>query len=143
MQLICPCEKKMWMFYFLFTTYQCIYTVGCYKNIMLIPSVNSFIILVLNHWFLNFFSKQYLHVFVILVCFFEADSEAKTYLFKLFFYIEDLAIKAFFFAETWPSTLISVVTLTFHLPFILLGLGMPIVVKRLKYMAGILRNTCT
>lgn len=99
MQLICPCEKKMWMFYFLFTTYQCIYTVGCYKNIMLIPSVNSFIILVLNHWFLNFFSKQYLHVFVILVCFFEADSEAKTYLFKLFFYIEDLAIKAFFFCR--------------------------------------------
>lgn len=94
----CLCEKKMWMFYFLFTTYQCIYTVGCYKNIMLIPSVNSFIILVLNHWFLNFFSKQYLHVYVILVCFFEADSEAKTYLFKLFFYIEDL-LKLFFFCR--------------------------------------------
>lgn len=122
MQLICPCEKKMWMFYFLFTTYQCIYTVGCYKNIMLIPSVNSFIILVLNHWFLNFFSKQYLHVYVILVCFFEADSEAKNVPFQTFFSYWR-SIKAFFFAETWPSTLISVVALTFHLPFILLGLA--------------------
>lgn len=104
----CPCEEKIWMFLFLFTTCYVYIHCGLLKeytaySILKIPLL---IILVLNHWFKFFFQNN---TYVILVFFFEA--EAKNIPFQTFFYIGDVFSKLFFL-ETWPSTLNSVVT--FH-----------------------------
>lgn len=85
------------------------------------------IILVLNHWFKFIFSKQYLCHFGVLFW-----SWSKKHTFSNFFLYWRSILKAIFLA-TWPSTLNSVVTLTFHLPFILFDLAR---CSKLKYLHG-------
>lgn len=124
----CPREEKIWMFCFYSLLVMYIHS-GLLKeytaySIFKIPLL---IILVLNHWFKFFFQNN---TYVILVFFFEA--EAKNIPFQTFFYIGDVFSKLFFL-ETWPSTLNSVVTLTFHLPLILFYLAH---CSKLKYLHG-------
>lgn len=114
---------------FLFTTCYVYIHCGLLKeytaySIFKIPLL---IILVLNHWFKFFFQNN---TYVILVFFFEA--EAKKHTFSNFFLYWRSILKAIFL-ETWPSTLNSVVTLTFHLPFILFDLAR---CSKLKYLHG-------
>lgn len=122
----CPCEEKMFCFYSLLVMYiHCGLLKGYTAySIFKIPLL---IILVLNHWLKFFFQNN---TYVILVFFFEA--EAKNIPFQTFFLYWRSILKAIFL-ETWPSTLNSVVTLTFHLPFILFDLAH---CSKLKYLHG-------
>lgn len=122
----CPCEEKMFCFYSLLVMY--IHS-GLLKeytaySIFKIPLL---IILVLNHWFKFFFKTIPMSFW----CSF-LKLKQKTYLFKVFFILE-MYSQSYFFLETWPSTLNSVVTLTFHLPFILFDLAH---CSKLKYLHG-------
>lgn len=114
---------------FLFTTCYVYIHCGLLKeytaySIFKIPLL---IILVLNHWFKFFFFKTIPMSFW---CSFLKLKQKKC-LFKLFLYWRSI-LKAIFL-ETWPSTLNSVVTLTFHLPFILFDLAR---CSKLKYLHG-------
>lgn len=125
----CPREEKIWMFCFYSLLVMYIHC-GLLKeytaySIFKIPLL---IILVLNHWFnFFFFSKQYLCHFGVL---FWSWSQKPT--FSNFFLYWRSILKAIFL-ETWPSTLNGVVTLTFHLPFILFDLAH---CSKLKYLHG-------
>lgn len=112
---------------FSFTTYSCIYTVGCYKIILLIPFLNSFIILVLNLW-LNFFFKQYLHHFSV-----NFWSWSKNVTFQTFF-IMKICVETwpFNFETAWPWPFI----------YLLFYLLLPSVVNGSTWL-GFMKHACT
>lgn len=87
----CPCEEKMFCFYSLLVMYiHCGLLKGYTAySIFKIPLL---IILVLNHWFKFFFSKQYLCHFGVLFW----SWSKKTYLFKFFFILEIYSQSYFF-----------------------------------------------